>query len=92
MRFIYFLAGLLLFILLLGFALKNNTPVELHYYLGYTWRAPLSLLMLITFSCGVLLGIIACISSLIRQRRRNMALERELKALNNTMQSGQSLV
>jgi putative membrane protein len=87
MKFIYFLAGLLLFIFLLGIALKNNSPVELHYYLGYTWRAPLSLLMLITFSLGVLLGIVACISSLIRQRRRNMALERELKALNNTVQS-----
>jgi len=87
MKFIYFLAGLLLFIFLLGIAMKNNALVELHYYLGYTWQAPLSLLMLITFSLGVLLGIIACISSLIRQRRRNMALERELKALNNTVQS-----
>jgi putative membrane protein len=87
MRFLYFLAGLLLFVFLLGFALKNNSPVELHYYLGYTWRAPLSLLMLITFSFGALLGIIACIGSLIRQRRRYMALEKELKALNNTVQS-----
>jgi putative membrane protein len=91
MKFLYFLAGLLLFIFLLGFALKNNTTVELHYYLGYTWQAPLSLLMLITFSCGVLLGIIACISVLIRERRRRMALEKELKALSNTVQSGRSL-
>jgi len=45
--------------------------------------------MLMTLSLGVLLGIIACISSLIRQRRRNMVLERELKALNNTVQSAQ---
>jgi len=89
MRFIYFLVGLSLFILLLGFALRNNTPVELHYYLGYTWRAPLSLLILITFASGALLGIMACISSLVRLRRRYMALERELKALNSTMQSGQ---
>lgn len=91
MRFLYFLAGLVLFIFLLGFALKNNTPVDLHYYLGYRWRAPLSLLMLITFVAGALLGIVACVGSLIRQRRRNMALERELKALNNTVQSGSPL-
>lgn len=91
MKFLYFLAGLLLFILLLGFALKNNTPVDLHYYLGYTWRAPLSLLMLITFALGALLGIIACVSALIRQRRHRMTLEKELKALNNTVQSGRPL-
>lgn len=91
MKFLYLLAGLLLFIFLLGFALKNNTLVELHYYLGYTWQAPLSLLMLITFSCGVLLGIIASISAVVRQRRRRIALEKELKALNNTVQSGRSL-
>lgn len=91
MRILYLLAGLLLFIFLLGFALKNNTPVELYYYLGYKWRAPLSLLMLITFALGALLGIMACIGSLIRQRRRCMALERELKALNNTVQSGHPL-
>ncbi|HEU4709656.1 MAG TPA: LapA family protein [Methylophilaceae bacterium] len=90
MKFIYFPAALLLFILLLGFAIKNNTPVELHYYLGYTWRAPLSLLILIIFSSGAMIGIVACISSLIRQRRRNMALERELKALSDTLQSRQN--
>lgn len=90
MKFIYFPIGLLLFILLLGFAIKNNTPVELHYYLGYTWRAPLSLLVLIIFSSGVMIGIMACISSLIRQRRHNMALEQEVKALSDTLQSRQN--
>lgn len=89
MKFLYLPAGVLLFMFLLGFAMKNNAPVDLHYYLGYTWRAPMSLLLLIVFSAGVTIGITACISSLIRQRRRMMKLEQELKALNTTMHAGQ---
>lgn len=89
MKLLYFAGGLVLFILLLGFAMKNNAPIEVHYYLGYKWRAPMSLLLLIVFSSGAFLGIIACMSSLIRQRKRTMQLERELKALND-LQSSQS--
>lgn len=90
MKYLYLPAGALLFMFLLGFAMKNNALVDLHYYLGYTWRAPLSLLLLIVFSVGVVIGIMACISSLIRQRRRMMRLEQELKALNNTVHAGQN--
>ncbi len=81
MRFIYLISGTLLFVLLLGFALKNTTPVELHYYLGYAWQAPLSLMLLITVVCGIVAGVVACIPVLIRQRRELLALKRELKLL-----------
>jgi len=80
MRYIYLVLGLLLFILLLGFAMKNVEPVELHYYLGYVWRAPLSLMILATFCVGTLVGVITCISPLIRLRRKLFVLQRELKA------------
>ena len=81
MRFIYTTFGILFFILLLGFALKNVEPVVLHYYLGYAWQAPLSLMLLITFFFGIVIGLIACVPSLIRQRRELLALKRELKTL-----------
>ena len=48
MRYLYIVLGLVVFILLLGFVMKNVEPVELHYYLGYVWRAPLSLMILAT--------------------------------------------
>ena len=86
MKYIYTTLGLLLFILLLGFALKNSQAVELHYYLGFAWRAPLSLLLLITFSVGVIAGIMACLASWIRQRRELLALQRELKILGTNAQ------
>ena len=86
MKYIYTTLGLLLFILLLGFALKNSQAVELHYYLGFAWRAPLSLLLLITFSVGIIAGIMACLASWIRQRRELLALQRELKILGTNAQ------
>ena len=86
MKYIYTTLGLLLFILLLGFALKNSQAVELHYYLGFAWRAPLSLLLLITFSVGIIAGIMACLASWIRQRRELLALQRELKILGHNAQ------
>lgn len=83
MRYIYTLFWLLLFILLLGFAFKNSEPAELHYYLGFAWRAPLSLMLLFTFFIGAVAGMIACLTPLIRQRRQLLALQRELKILKS---------
>ena len=82
MRYIYIFIWFCIFVLLLGFALKNSDPVELHYYLGFAWRAPLSLMLLTTLLIGIITGIIGCLTPLIRQRRQLLALQRELKALN----------
>ena len=82
MRTIYTILWFFLFALLLGFALKNSDPVELHYYLGFSWRAPLSLMLLITLFIGIVAGVIGCLAPLIKQRRQMLALQRELKALN----------
>ena len=87
MKFIYPILGIVLCVLLLGFIIKNMQPVELHYYLGFVWRTPLSLMLLITFLVGVVAGIAVCISSLIKQRRRLIALQRELKTLNPGIQA-----
>ena len=88
MKYIYTLLGLFLFILLLGFALKNSEQVALQYYLGFVWQAPLSLMLLITFSLGIVVGIIACLTPIINQRRRLLALQRELKILGAETQGG----
>lgn len=82
MKFIYPILGIVLCVLLVGFIIKNMEPVELHYYLGFVWRTPLSLMLLITFLIGVVAGIAVCISPLIKQRRSLIALQRELKTLN----------
>lgn len=81
MRLIYLILYSLLFILLLGFGLKNAEPVVLHYYLGIAWQAPLSLMVLILISLGVAAGIIGLLPIFIKQRRELVALRREVKTL-----------
>lgn len=73
MRALGWLAKGLLFLILFGFALKNTAPVELRFFLGHAWHAPLSLLLFSFFSAGAALGITAVLGIAYRQRR---ALER----------------
>ncbi|MEZ0236616.1 MAG: lipopolysaccharide assembly LapA domain-containing protein [Methylophilaceae bacterium] len=84
MRYLYLTGGFLLFLAALGFALKNTAPVTLEYYLGLQWHAPLILVMLLAFCAGALAGIIACLTLVIQQRRRLLAIQRELHALQSS--------
>lgn len=63
------LAKLAIFLLVLGFALKNTQPVSLVSYLGYTWQTPLIVLLLLAFLLGALIGLLALLPYLFRLRR-----------------------
>jgi lipopolysaccharide assembly protein A len=69
MRIIYTILGSILFVLLIGFALKNAYPVKLYYYLGLSWQAPLSLVVFMSLMTGIVAGLIAISPTLIKQRR-----------------------
>ncbi len=69
MRYIGWILKALLFLLLLGFAVKNTDMVVVRYYLGKEWHAPLVFVLLVTFALGVALGILASASYVYRQRR-----------------------
>lgn len=83
MRYLYLTGGFLLFLAALGFGLKNTAPVTLQYYLGLQWHAPLILVLLLAFCLGALAGILACLSLVVQQRRRLLAIQRELHALQS---------
>lgn len=88
MRIIYTALGTALFFLLMGFALKNAYPVTLFYYLGFSWQAPLSLLMFFVLLIGVVAGLLAITPIAISQRRELSQLKKENAALkNNTIDS-----
>lgn len=74
---IWFLRGVLFFILL-GLAIKNSGEVELRFFFDASWRAPLSLVVLISIAGGVVLGLLALLPRLVRQRRGLGALRRQL--------------
>ncbi len=83
MKYLLNVLLVILCLLVFGFAIKNVEPVELQYYLGFRWQAPLSLMLLTSLLIGVVIGMIICLKPIINQRRRLISLERELKNLNN---------
>jgi len=80
MRYIVWLLKLALFILVLTFAVKNTAPVTVRYYLGTEWEAPLILVLLVFFTFGAALGLMAGLAQQFRQRREIALLKREIKA------------
>lgn len=80
MRILYKILSLALFILLMGFAVKNAYPVSLFYYLGLSWQAPLSLILFIALLTGIVAGLIAITPTLIKQRRELNNLRKKIAA------------
>ena len=79
MRYVLWLLRIVLFLLLLGFAVKNSETVTLHYYLGYEWQAPLVLVILVFFAFGAAIGVVACLTFVFKQRREISKLKTELR-------------
>lgn len=69
MRLLALLLKIFLFLLLLGLAAKNSEPVSVRYLMGLQWQAPLSLVLLVAFALGVLLGLFGCSRHLFKYRR-----------------------
>lgn len=80
MRFVTPILGLFLFLLALGFAAKNSEVVTVRYYLGAEWQAPLVVVLLLAFLLGVVAGVAASFSYLLRSRREILGLKRELRS------------
>jgi uncharacterized integral membrane protein len=68
-RYLWLAAKLLVFLLVLGFALKNSHSVTFYSYLGYVWQAPLIVMLVLAFVLGALTGVLALLPALFRLRR-----------------------
>jgi uncharacterized integral membrane protein len=68
-RYLGLAAKLLVFLLVLGFALKNSHTVIFYSYLGYVWQAPLIIMLGLAFVLGTLTGVLALLPTLFRLRR-----------------------
>ena len=80
MRIVTRTVWLLLFILLLAFAAKNTEPIALRFYFDLVWQAPLVLLLFAFFAAGALLGVVAVLGTLLRQRREILRLRRAARS------------
>ena len=74
-------AGAAVFLLLLGFAVKNSDNVAVRYFLGMEWQAPLVFVLLVFFAAGIALGVTASLGIIVRQRRQILGLKRELRGV-----------
>lgn len=77
MRYLTWSLRAVLFLLLLGLAVKNDQPVVLNYFFGFEWHTSLILLLLCFFALGVAVGLLAISGSLLRQRRVLSALKKD---------------
>jgi uncharacterized integral membrane protein len=68
-RYLGLALKLLVFLLVLGFALKNSQTVTFNAYLGQVWQAPLIVMLGLAFVLGVLAGVLALLPSTFRLRR-----------------------
>jgi putative membrane protein len=75
MRALNWLLRGLLFFVLFAFALNNQHTVDLKWFLGYKWQAPMVFIVLAVFAMGCVFGVLAMLPSWWRHRRdaRNRA-------------------
>ncbi len=78
MRYLNWLLRAILFLILFGFAVKNDQPVVLRYFFGYEWQASLVLILLLFFAVGTGVGALSVLGNIFRQRREIAMLKREL--------------
>ena len=79
MRYFNWFFRALIFIALLGFAVKNDQQVVLRYFFGYELQSPLVLLLLLFFAAGAAIGMLAMLASILKQRREIARLKRDIK-------------
>lgn len=80
MRYLLLILKVVLFILVLAFAVKNSEPVTVRFYLGAEWQSPLILVLLVAFCAGIAAGLAAGLPHVFRQRRVIAELRRQLRA------------
>ena len=80
MKYFVWLLRIVLFVVLLGFAVKNSSMVTLHFFFDAAWPLPLVAVMLIFFAAGAVAGLSAALGTFLRQRRELVRLRQELEA------------
>ena len=66
-------------VILVWFAVKNSQPIDIHGFPEQKWQAPLVFVLLVTFVAGVVIGLLAWIPTVVRQRRELARLRRAVE-------------
>jgi uncharacterized integral membrane protein len=68
MKYLMWLLKAAIFFTLFAFALNNQQAITVHFFFGTTWTAPLVLVVLAAFACGVLVGAVGMVPRWWRHR------------------------
>ncbi|OGS95610.1 MAG: hypothetical protein A3K04_01320 [Gallionellales bacterium RBG_16_56_9] len=90
MRYLNWLLRALLFIALLGFAVKNDQPITLNYFFGYEWQSSLVVVLLLFFAAGAMVGVLAMLVTVLQQRREIARLKRDIRVKNKLAGVGET--
>jgi len=90
MRYFDWALRIVLFIVLLGFAVKNDQPVTLRYFFGYEWQSSLVVVLLLFFAAGTVVGVLAMFSNVLQQRREIARLKRDIRVKNKLADIGET--
>ena len=76
MRILTWTIRIVLFLLLLALAAKNVEPVKLRFFFDIELETPLVLLLLGAFALGAFFGVLALLTTVLRQRREISVLKK----------------
>jgi uncharacterized integral membrane protein len=76
MQALVWILRFLIVLVLIWFAVKNSQPIDIHGLPDQTWQAPLVFVLFVVFAGGVIIGLLAWIPTVVRQRRELARLKR----------------
>ncbi len=69
MKYLLWLLKAAIFFTLFAFALNNQQAVSVYFFFGTLWQAPLVLVVLVTFACGLATGVLMMMPRWWRKRK-----------------------
>ena len=69
MQALVWILRLAIVLVLVWFAVKNSQQIDVNGLPGQVWQAPLVFVLLVAFVGGVVIGLLAWIPTVVRQRR-----------------------
>ena len=73
MKYLLWLLKAAIFFTLFAFALNNQQDATVHFFFGTQWRAPLVLVVLSAFTCGVAIGVLGMVPRWWRHRKAHLS-------------------
>lgn len=91
MRYLVWILRLVIFIIVLLFALKNTAPVDVGLFADHVFsQVPLIVVMLAAFVLGVAFGLLMAATGMLRRRREINRLRRELARAQDALDHPQT--